>query len=196
MRADNRAVRRLACFSAAVLAGGVLVASGAGGPTTPIALYRALITAPIPPSSFPSGFSPPVGAQKIAASPDSTGHHVVGVVQIFLNGGAYRGVAYAAGAYFDVFPNRQDALADYRAEPGASRAVSLTSFPSPARSVTSSLPNGGIRYLGVEFVDRNVKVFSYVTNRGENPLPRNALALAVSLGKAMLKHIEHVRGPG
>jgi hypothetical protein len=95
-----------------------------------------------------------------------------------------------------VFPNRQDALADFQAETGAARVVSLGSFPRPARSVSGSLPNGGIRYLGVEFVDRNVRVFSYVTNRGENPLPRNALALARSLARVMLKHLEHVRGTG
>jgi hypothetical protein len=178
---------------AVIMTGTVFVASGSGGHATPSALYQALITAAIPASSLPPGFSPPVGAQRSAASPSSKAHHVVGVVQVFLNGGAYRGVPYAAGAYYEVFRSRQDALADYKAEPGTARAVALKSFPSPARSVNTSLPNGGIRYLGVEFVDRNVRVFSYVTNRGESPLPQNALALALSLGKVMLKHLEQVR---
>jgi hypothetical protein len=173
-----------------------LVASGSAGQRTPVELYQALLVAPIPASSLPPGFAPPVGPQEVAASPEAKAHHGVGAVQVFLNGGAYRGVAYAAGAYYDVFPNRQDALADYRGEHGATRTASLRSLPGPARSVLGSLPNGGIRYLGVEFVDGSVRVMAYVTNRGENPLPRNALALALSLGEVMQKHLEHVRGTG
>jgi len=196
MQIDNRVVRRCANFLVAIGASVVFVVSGSAGHMTPVALYRGLLVAPIAASSLPAGFSPPVGSQKVAASPDSKAHHALGAVQIFLNGGAYRGVSYAAGAFYGVFPNRQDALADYRGERGAARTVSLRSLPSPARSVTGSLPNGGIRYLGVEFVDGNVRVFAYVTNRGENPLPRNALALAFSLGKVMQKHLEHVRGTG
>jgi hypothetical protein len=112
------------------------------------------------------------------------------VVRIFLNGGADGGVAYQAGAYYDVFPNRQDALADYQAEASAGQTAAPKSFPTPARTVNTSLPNGGIRYVGVEFVDRNVRAFAYVTNTGDNPLPRDALARALSLGTFMLHHLE------
>jgi hypothetical protein len=195
MQLDNRAVRWVNLL-AATGAGAAVVASGSPGQITPAALYRDLIVTPIPASSLPPGFSPPVGPLKVAASPYSKTHHTIGAVQVFLNGGAYRGVAYSAGAYYDVFPTRQDALADYRGEHGAVRTGSLRSLPSPARSVRGSLPNGGVRFLGVEFVDGSVRVIAYVTNRGENPLPRNALALAFSLGKVMQKHLEHVRATG
>jgi hypothetical protein len=160
----------------------------------PTALYQALLTTPIAGSSLPSGFAPPVGAQKVAASPESKAHHVVGAIKVFLNGGADRGVAYFAGAYYVVFRTRADALAAYRAEHGIGPIGVPKSFPSPARIVRGSLPNGGIRYEGVEYVDQNVRVFEYITNAGENPLPRDALAKALSLGVFTLKHLERVRG--
>jgi hypothetical protein len=177
----------------AVMAAAAPVPAGsAAGRRPPTALYKALLAAPIPASKLPPGFSPPAGAQRAAASPESIAHHAVGVVQIFLNGGADDGVPYGAGAYYDVFPSRNDALADYRAEPGAGQAGRPRSFPTPARIVNASLPNGGIRYLGVEFVDQNVRVFAYVANTGENPLPRTALTRALSLGRFALTHLEHV----
>jgi hypothetical protein len=174
----------------------VFVPAGSAGHVTPTALYRALLATPIPASSLPTGFSPPVGAQKASASHDSKVHHAVGVVQIFLNGGADDGVSYDAGVYYDVFPNRQDAIADYRAEPSAGQAGTPKSFPTPARIVNTALPNGGLRYVGVEYVDRNVSVFAYVANTGENPLPGDALPRALSLGRFTLKHLERVRGTG
>jgi len=161
---------------------------------TPTALYGALLTTPIAGSSLPPGFAPPVSAQKAAASPGSKAHHAVGAIRIYLNGGVDRGVGYAAGAYYVVFPSHQDALASYRAEHGSGLIGTPKSFPTPARIVKTSLPNGGIRYEGVEYVDRNVRVFAYVTNMGENPLPRNALAKALSLGAFTLRHLERVGG--
>jgi hypothetical protein len=119
---------------------------------------------------------------------------VVGVVQIFLNGGADGGVAYGAGAYYDVFPNRQDAVAAYRAEPTSGQTGTPKSFPSPARVLNTSLPNGGTKYIAVEYVDRNVGVFAYVTARGASPLPRDAVPRVLSLGTFTLKHLEHISG--
>jgi hypothetical protein len=179
-----------------VLASAVFVAIGSAGRLTPSALYRALLAAPVPASSLPSGFAPPAGAEKTAASPDSEAHHAVGVVKIFLNGGADNGVVYFAGAYYVVFPNRQDAVAAYRAEPTAGREATPKSFPAPARIVNTSFPNGGARYVGVEYVDQNVRVFAYVINSGENPLPRDAVALALSLGEFTLTHLARVRDEG
>jgi hypothetical protein len=121
---------------------------------------------------------------------------VVGVVRIFLNGGMDHGVVYFAGAYYNVFPNRQDAMAAYRADPSAGQAGTPKSFPAPARIVNASLPNGGARYVGVEYVDQNVGVFAYVMNSGDNPLPRDAVAKALSLGTFTLMHLERVRGKG
>jgi hypothetical protein len=193
-RTDNRGVRTRANALLALAVSGALVASASGGHLKPAALYRALLVSPLPASSLPAGFAPPVSAQKVADSPNSRAHRAVGVVQVFLNGGSYRGVAYSAGGYYDVFPTSKDALADYRAERGAARVEPLKSLPGPARSVISSLPNGGMRYLGVELVHQNVRVFAYVANRGENPLPEDALALATSLDRAMLKHLEKVSG--
>jgi hypothetical protein len=115
------------------------------------------------------------------------------LVKIFLDGGTDRGVPYAAGAYYDVFPSHADAVADYRAEPGTGHSGAPNAFPRPARILKASLPNGGIRYEGVEFVDRNVRVFAYVTNTSFNPLPPDARARAVSLGTFALKHLERVR---
>jgi hypothetical protein len=123
-------------------------------------------------------------------------HHVVGVVRIFLNGGIDNGVLYFAGAFYDVFPSRRDALAAYRAESSTGQARTPKSFPAPARIVDASLPNGGARYVGVEYVDQNVSVFAYVMNSGENPLPRHAVAKALSLGTFTLTHLERVRGNG
>jgi hypothetical protein len=163
---------------------------------TPAALYRALLTTPIAGSSLPSGFAPPVSAQKAPASPESQAHHAVGVIRIFLNGGADRGVPYFAGAYYVVFPSRRDALAEYEAERGNGLVGAAKSFPAPARIVKGSLPNGGIRYEGVEFVDQDVRVFAYVTNSGENPLPRDALEKALRLGAFMRTHLERIRSRG
>jgi hypothetical protein len=163
---------------------------------TPTALYRALLTTPMTASALPSGFAAPVGAQKVAASPGSKAHHAIGVIRIFLNGGADRGIPYDAGAYYDVFPTNADALADYRAEPGTGQVGTPKSFPAPARIVRTSLPNSGIRYEGVEYVDENVRVFAYVTNTADNPLPRDALAKALSLGAFTRTHLERVRSQG
>jgi hypothetical protein len=118
------------------------------------------------------------------------------VVRIFLNGGMDNGVVYFAGAFYAVFPNRQDALGDYQAEPSAGPAGTPKSFPAPARIVNTSLPNGGTRYVGVEYVDQNVRVFAYVMASGESPLPRDAVAKALSLGTFTLTHLERVRGKG
>jgi hypothetical protein len=195
--ADNRVVRRCAILLLALWAAtGVFVTSGSGGQVTPTALYRALLATSIPGSSLPAGFSPPVGALKVPSSPDSKLHHVVGVVQIFLNGGADGGVAYGAGAYYKVFPTRQDAVAAYRAEPSAGQAGTPKSFPTPARILNTSLPNGGTKYIAVEYVDRNVSVFVYVTARGANPLPRDALQRVISLATFTLKHLERMSGTG
>jgi hypothetical protein len=166
------------------------------GQQTPAALYRALLAAPIPAASLPAGFAAPVSAQPVAPSPDSKAHHAVGVVQVFLTGGTSHGVPYDAGAYYDVFPGRADALADYRAEPATGAGGAPASLPGPARTENASLPNGGTRYAGVEYVDRNVRVFAYVSSRGEGPLPRDARARALALGLFTLKHLEHVLAEG
>src|SRR6516162_3346800 len=109
-------MRRYRVLLAALVATVVLVPSGSAARLTPTALYRALLTTPIAGSSLPSGFAPPVGAQKVAASPESRAHNVVGAIKVFLNGGVDRGVPYFAGAYYVVFRSREDALAAYRAE--------------------------------------------------------------------------------
>ena len=180
----------------ALWAGAVSVPAGFASHATPTALYRALLTTPISGSSLPAGFAPPVGALKIPPSPDSKLHHVVGVVQIFLNGGADGGVAYGAGAYYEVFPNRQDAVAAYRGEPTRGQPSTPKSFPTPARILNTSLPNGGTKYIALEYVDRNVRVIAYVVARGENPLPGDAAPRVLSLGTFTLKHLERVRGTG
>ena len=187
-------MRRYGDIAAVLFATAVFVSSGSAARLTPTALYQALLATPIAGSSLPSGFAPPVGAQKVAASPESRAHNVVGAIKVFLNGGVDRGVAYFAGAYYVVFRSREDALAAYRAEHGIGLIGTARSFPSPARIVKGSLPNGGIRYEGVEYVDQNVRVFAYVTDSGENPLPRDALALARGLGRFTLQHLEGVRG--
>src|SRR5215831_4041661 len=101
------------CVLAVLLAIVVFAPSVSAARMTPTALYRSLLTTPIAGSSLPSGFAPPVSAQKAPASPESKAHHAVGVIRIFLNGGADRGVQYFAGAYYVVFPSRQDAVAEY-----------------------------------------------------------------------------------
>jgi hypothetical protein len=189
-------MRRYRDLVAAVVVSAVFVPSGAAARMTPTALYRALLTTPIAGSSVPAGFAPPVSAQKYAASPDSKAHHAIGVIRIFLNGGADRGVPYFAGAYYAVYPSRRDALASYEAERAASLVGAAKSFPTPARIVKGALPNGGVRYEAVEYVDQNVRVFAYVTNSGENPLPRDALARALSLGAFTRTHLERVRSRG
>jgi hypothetical protein len=189
-------MRRYRVLLAALVATVVLVPSGSAARLTPTALYRALLTTPIAGSSLPSGFAAPVSSQKAPPSPQSQAHHAVGVIRVFLNGGADRGVPYFAGAYYVVFPSRQEALAEYEAERGNDLVGPAKSFPAPARIVKGSLPNGGIRYEGVEFVDENVRVFAYVTNSGENPLPQDALARALSLGAFMRTHLEGIRSRG
>jgi hypothetical protein len=194
--ADNRVVRRRPNLLLALGATAVLVPTGSAGHATPAALYSALLATPIPGSSLPAGFSPPVGALKAHPSPNSKLHHVVGVVQVFLNGGADGGVGYGAGADYAVFPNRQDAVAAYRAERTAGEAGTPKSFPTPARILKTSWPNGGTKYIAVEYVDRNVRVFAYVLASGANPLPRDALPRVLDLGTFTLKHLERVRGTG
>jgi hypothetical protein len=183
-------------MAVAALVASAFVASASASQTTPAALYRALLTTPIPGSSLPSGFSPPASAQRASASLISKRLHIVGVVQIFLNGGQDNGLQYGAAAFYNVFPNHQDALADYRAATHAGQIGTPKSFPTPARILHTGLPNGGARYDAVEYVDRNVVVFAYVNSLGVNPLPRDALAEAISLGTFTLHHLETVRGSG
>jgi hypothetical protein len=189
-------VRRRANLLLALGATAVFAPTGLAGQLTPTALYRALLATPIPGSSLPAGFSPPAGALKAPSLPNSKLHHAVGVVRVFLNGSADGGVGYGAGAYYVVFPNRQDAVAAFRAEPTAGQAGTPTSFPTPARILKTSWPNGGTKYIAVEYVDRNVRVFAYVLASGANPLPRDAQARVLSLGTFTLKHLERVRGTG
>ena len=178
----------------ALSASAVFVPAASADHVRPTALYRALLVTPIPAASVPSGFSAPVGAQKAAVPPREKVHHALGVVQIFLTGGLDGGVAYGAGAYYNVFPNHQDAVADYRAAPSAGQAGTPRSFPTPGRIVNSSLPNGGTKYIAVEYVDGNVSVFAYLAAVGENPLPRHALPRVLSLGRFTLNHLERARG--
>jgi hypothetical protein len=187
-------MRRWVNLLLALSASAAFVPAASADHVTPTALYQALLATPISAASLPSGFSPPVGAQKAAVPPQEKRHHAVGIVRIFLTGGLDGGVAYGAGAYYDVFPNHQDAVADYRAGPSGGQAGTPRSFPTPARIVNSSLPNGGTKFIAVEYVDGNVSVFAYLEAVGENPLPRHALPRVLTLGRFTLNHLERVRG--
>jgi hypothetical protein len=187
-------MRRCLILLLALSAVAEFVPAASAGHVTPSALYHALLATRIPAASLPAGFSPPAGAQKAAVPAQEKRHHAVGIVRIFLNGGLDGGVGYGAGAYYDVFPSHEDAVADFRAGPSGGQAGTPRSFPAPARIVNSSLPNGGTKFIAVEYVDGNVSVFAYLEAVGANPRPRHALPRVLTLGMFTLNHLERVRG--
>ena len=80
------------------------------------------------------------------------------------------------------------------------RTASTVICASPSRTPSAGgfprLAPSHVRLWPLEYVDQSVSAFAYVTNDGDKPLPRAAVAKAVSLGTFTLAHRERVRGVG
>jgi hypothetical protein len=98
---------------------------------SPQAIYKALLTTPV------KAEGPFFSAKVIRQEPSTRArrHHIVGAVEVDLNGGAVI-VSYL------VFPTRSDALGDWRgahAPKGLQKTLPATQFPQPATIYRGSL---------------------------------------------------------
>jgi hypothetical protein len=177
-----RAVSSLAAFSALVLVGTAAAAS-----PSPQKVYQGLLTTRIPASELPAGFSSP-RTVKNAPGPTPKRHHVVGEVEIDLNGGQ-------SAIVFVVFPTKADALAAYsdgvRELKKTKGVVSVTS-PAPGvpkPSVRVDAAANGLGITQVTLVAGNVEIATETALHGGKHGDRvGSLALA----KAALRHLAAV----
>jgi hypothetical protein len=151
-------MRRTPLATALVSAALVAAASAPAapdGPSTPSQLLYALLTAPVP------GPSPAGPATRVVSayplSSNSVAHHSVGAIEIEFP------ELSSATILYDVFPNRVDAVADFRAtttQAGETKGPAPGSFPKPSLLASGPLSVDGHHagITGVEFVDGNVIV--------------------------------------
>jgi hypothetical protein len=112
---------------------------------SPQALYRALLTDRLSQSELPAGFSSPrTKAKRPEPGGNPQRHHVVGEVEIDLNGGRAR-IVYA------IFPTRADALANHAAGVQGLKSIKgitkvqspVPGFPKPSLILDASLKSPG-----------------------------------------------------
>ena len=168
--------------------------SSTGRPTA-AALYRALLTTSLRDPKLPAGFN---SASINSATPSNNAkkHHAIGEVEFEIdNDHAF--ITYA------VFPNRADAVDDYRDTRPAGRVISRLaapgSLPRPAQILNGSVTgkNGLGKTVtqgvtGLEFVDESVVVAvitasSSNTDHGDEPG-------AIRLARLALDHLRLLRG--
>jgi hypothetical protein len=186
-RAILAAVVAALCFAA--------LAEAVTADRSPHALYRALLTTPIPPSQLPSGYhSARVGVSSL--SNNAKAHHVVGEVEVDIDSDAV--------IVYEVFRTRADAIADWNAARPAlkkkskSQVAAPPRFPWPAIIANSTIT--GKNLLGqtvkngvtaLNFTSRNVIVQAgtiSTTNVDSGDIPG-----AVRLGDFALKHLDALR---
>ena len=177
-----RAACSFAALAALALAG---TASGAG--PSPQKLYRALLSARISASELPAGFSSP-RTMNNAPGPNPKRHHVVGEVEIDLNGGQ-------SAIVYVVFPTKADALAAYadglrelKTTKGVTAVRSpVPGVPSPSVAVDASAQGLGITQ--VTLVSGNVEIATETARHGGKHGDR---AGTVALAKAALRHLASI----
>ncbi len=174
-----RAVCSLFALPALVLAG----AAAAANPSSQ-KVYQALLTTRISTSELPAGFTSP-RTVKNTPGPTPRRHHVVGEVEIDLNGGQ-------SAIVYVVFPTKADALAAY--DDGVRELKTtkgVVSFRSPAPglpkpSVTVDASASGLGITQVTLVSGNVEIATETARHGGKHGDR---AGTVVLAKAALRHL-------
>jgi hypothetical protein len=177
-----RAVSSFVALSALALAGTAAAAS-----PSPEKVYRALLTARVLAPELPVGFKSPRIA-KNAPGPIPKRHHVVGEVEIDLNGGQ-------SAIVYVVFPTKADALAAYndgvRELKTTQGVVAVRSpvpgLPKPSVSVDASAQGLGITQ--VTLVSGNIEIATETARHGGKHGDR---AGALALAKAALRHLASV----
>jgi hypothetical protein len=123
---------------------------------SPKALYKALLTAHLPESELPPGFSSPRTKAK-PPGPNTRRYHVVGEVEIDLNSGRAR-IVYV------IFPTRADAVGKYTAGlRGLRTTQGVTKVHSPAPgfrqpSVIITGSANGVGVTQVSFLAKSVEI--------------------------------------
>ncbi len=177
-----RAVCSLVALSALVLAGAAAAAS-----PSPQKLYRALLSARVSASELPAGFSSPRTVNN-TPGPNPRRHHVVGEVEIDLNGGQ-------SAIVYVVFPTKTDALAAYSdgvRELKTTKGIVSVRSPAPGLQKPSVSVDASAQGLGitqVTLVSENVEIATETARHGGNHGDR---AGAVALAKAALRHLAAV----
>ena len=163
-----------------LLAGGTSVSAA----TTPAQLEHTLLTTQIPASELPAGFGSAVIGPAVPSA-NAKSHHVVGEVQVEVNGGA-------AGLFFAVFPNHADALADFEhpapvANKITARLVPPSWLPKPNEVETGTITgkNAAGRTVSngitaASFVDGEVAVGAVTTSTAGSTKGDSAGTLALA----------------
>jgi hypothetical protein len=174
-----RAVSSLVAIAALALAGTAAAAS-----QSPQKVYQALLTTGISASELPAGFTSP-RIVKNAPGPNPKRHHVVGEVEIDLNGGQ-------SAIVYVVFPTRADALAAYTdgfRELKTTKGIVAVRSPAPGLpkpSVSVDASASGLGITQVTLVSGNVEIATETARHGGNHGDR---AGTVALAKAALRHL-------
>ncbi len=174
-----RAASSLVALAALVLAGTAAAAS-----PSPQKVYRALLASRISPSELPRGFARPRTVKNVPG-PNPRRHHVVGEVEIDLNGGQ-------SAIVYVVFPTQADATAAYDdglRELKTTKGVVSIRSPAPGLakpSVAVDASAGGIGITQITLVSGNVEIAAETARHGGNHGDR---AGTVALAKAALRHL-------
>jgi hypothetical protein len=177
-----RAASSLAAVVALALAGTAV----AGNPS-PQKLYQALLSTRMAVSELPAGFASPRSV-KNSPGPNPRRHHVVGEVEIDLNGGQ-------SAIVYVVFPTRADALGAYNdgiRELKTTKGVVSVRSPAPGLSKPSLTVDASVSGLGitqVTLVSGNVEIAAETAVHGGNHGDRVG---TVRLAKAALRHLAAV----
>lgn len=190
------ALKRLALFfvaSASVFSAIVPTGAHAASATTPKRLYRALLTTAYPGSQLPIGFFS-TKVSPSAASKQARTYHVVGEVQVAVNG-----PDPADEIFYYVFPNATDARGDLAhtklVENLHLTPVRMPSYPTlPSHMYAGSITgqNGfgtKVTYgFTVAFVAKGNLIVGAFTDSADNTESGNVPA-ALDLLKAALRHL-------
>jgi hypothetical protein len=164
-----------------------LMLAGAAANPSPQKVYQALLTTRISASELPAGFSSP-RTVKNTPGPTPKRHHVVGEVEIDLNGGQ-------SAIVYVVFPTKADALTAYDdgvRELKTTKGVVAVRSPAPGLpkpSVSVDASASGLGITQVTLVSGNVEIATETARHGGKHGDR---AGTVTLAKAALRHLAAV----
>jgi hypothetical protein len=172
----------------------------AGGPTA-AAVYRALLTTPIPAAQMPEDFNS-ASVASTALSNNAKRHHAIGEVEFDIDDDV-RLTRDNAFITYAVFPSRADAVNDYQQTQPAGKVTSRLAapggLPRPAQLLNGSVSgiNGQWKTVmngvtGLEFVDENV-VIAVITVSTSNS-KRGDVPGAISLARLALAHLRTLGG--
>jgi hypothetical protein len=169
---------------AALLVALALAGTAAAANPSPQRLYQALLSARISASELPAGFARP-RTVKNSPGPNPRRHHVVGEVEIDLNGGQ-------SAIVYVVFPTRADALAAYSDgvhDLKTTKGVVAVRSPVPGLAKPSVLADAsasGIGITQVTLVSGSVEIATETAAHGGK---HGDEAGTVRLAKAALRHL-------